>query len=71
MHVTYSRWQYLKHVLLSPQLLSDRELKQELIHSTVNHVTDRAVLLDQVGLSLAQRAAFLNIPFLPQKLYNK
>ena len=53
LNVTKDRWHYLKRVLLSPQIVSDRRLKVELRESTIAEVTDRSLLLEQVGLSLA------------------
>ena len=46
------------------------QLKVALRDSTIDVVTDRTLLLEQVGLSLRQRAAFLNIKWLPERLYS-
>ena len=68
--LTVYRWKRWKARILKPKRKSVRQVKKDLLESTVKHVTDRATLLEQVGLCVRQRAAFLNVPFLPIKLYN-
>jgi len=72
LRLTQAKWARLKRRFIKPPPpKTKRQIKKEKLLSTQEAVTDRAVMLEQVGLSLRQRAAFLNIPHLPTKLYNR
>ena len=68
--LTQLKWAQWKRRLLKPPGKSKRQIRKEKVMSTQKFVTDRGRLFEQVGLSLRQRAAFLNIKHLPTKLYN-
>jgi len=71
LRLTQAKWARLKkRFIKAPPPKTKRQIQKEKLLATKKAVTDRAVMLEQVGLSLRQRAAFLNIPHLPTKLYN-
>ena len=55
---------------MQPPEKTKTQIRREWLLATIPRVTDRAVMLEQVGLSTRQRAAFLNIEHLPDKPYN-
>ena len=54
------RWHYLKTVLLREKVIGKREKRKQMLLSQAKEATHTRTLYEQVGLSLRQRAAFLN-----------
>ena len=65
------RWSYLKTVLLREKVQGKREQKRQLLLAEAKHVAHRRTLYDHVGLSLRQRAAFLNFGRVSGNLFTK
>ena len=71
LHLLPNRWAYVERVLLKGPTLSARDRKKIVLREALPRVACRSVLLSQVGLTLQQRAAFLNVPAGNSRLFNR